>query len=197
MTSNTQPSVTTGDGDGLFMAILVVAGIVAIGSALFVDVITDVPKELPLALVGPLFSGVTLALLLTQYNRRRRNSLVTAVDDLESRIAEQNAVIETQQTRIDDLESDIGELQGRNWGEYGSETRSSRSAAPRTARSSQSGNRSRDPPGEASQTAVGDGNASDSGDGPAEKGAERSSKQSAYHEDLVERVAVSADEPAE
>jgi TolA-binding protein len=150
-----------------------------------------------LALVGPLFSGVTLALLLTQYNRRRRNSLVTAVEDLESRIAEQNAVIETQQNRIDDLESDIGELQGRNWGEYGSETQSSRSATPQTARSSRSGGRSRDSSGEPSRTAVGGGNASDSEDGAAEKGAERSAGHSAYHEDLVERVEVSSDKPAE
>lgn len=197
MTPNTQTSVTADDGDGVFMAVLVVTGIVAIGSALFVDVITDVPKELPLALVGPLFGGLTLALLLTQYNRRRRGSLVSAINDLESHIAEQNAVIETQQGRIKELESDIKELQGRNWGEYGATTQSSRSTAPQGAQSSRSGDRSRRPTGGSSRSAVDDGNASGSGGEPDRQRDEQPSQHSAYHEDLVERVEVSSDKPTE
>jgi hypothetical protein len=197
MTTNTQSSVDANDGSGLFMAILVVTGVVAIGSALFIDVITDVPKELPLALVGPLFGGLTFALLLTQYNRRQRSGLVTAVDDLEGRIAEQNALIETQREQLRELESDVSELQGRNWGRHETTTRSRQSTGSQTAQPARSGEQARSPTGKSSRTAVSDGSASSSETRSDRHGEEQSTQRSAHHEDLVHRVEVSTDEPTE
>ncbi|WP_246986893.1 hypothetical protein [Halorientalis marina] len=197
MTTNTQTSVDANDGSGLFMAILVVAGLVAIGSALFIDVITDVPKELPLALVGPLFGGLTFALLLTQYNRRQRSSLVTAVGDLEGRIAEQNAIIETHREQLRELESEVSELQGRNWGHHGATTRSRQSTASQTGQQARSGEQARSPTGKSTRTGASDGSASSSETRTDRHGDEQSTQRSAHHEDLVHRVEVSTDEPTE
>jgi len=195
MTSNTQTPVSTDGGSGLLLPILVITAIATIASTLFVDVITDVPKELPLALVGPLFGGLTLALLMTQYNRRQQSGLFGAVDDLEGRIAEQNALIETQRDHIRELESAVDELQGRNWGQSRSPTQASQSTPSRDVQQSRPGKQARQPTGESRQSSVSDSKAREERI-DQQRDAE-SPRHSAHHEDLVQRVEVSSDQPSE